>query len=336
MSKRIITIIGFFVMMFVFIGSADAAVKKVRFSIFHTPDFFLTEAYARIIDKVNEECRDEIEITLYPASQLGGYEQVFQEVMRGTIEMCGNYPTSRFSKKFDMGSMPGLSGSDEDVRRLLLKSSPFTEFMKDTYEKDCKVVYLGSFFEAYMTTAMAKDKEVVAPFTPEVNKKRVIRVVPVPVWREWFLGMGYQIATIPYAEVFSSMQTGIIDGNSGSGPEAAYKTLRDVMGSLVEFNTPFVTNDFVVNKKVWESFSPKVRNSITNAFEGEQEKVFRLGVESHAKYIKAMKDDGIKVISPTPKDVEAMTAVAKDKAWPIAYKAMGKEIFVEIENYLKK
>lgn len=334
-TKQFISVISFLLLVFVFVGTADAAVKKVRFSIFHSPDFFLTEAYQRVFEKVNKECKDEIEVTIYPASQLGGYEQVFQEVMRGTIEMCGNYPTSRFSKKFDMGSMPGITTSHEDVRRLLLKESPFTKFLKETYEKDTKVVYLGSFFEAYMTTAMAKGKEIAAPFEPGTNKKRVIRVVPVPVWREWFLGMGYQIATIPYAEVFSSMQTGIIDGNSGSGPEAAYKTLRDVMGSLIEFNTPFVTNDFVVSKRVWESFSPKVQNSIIKAFEAEQGKVFKLGLESHTKYIKAMKDAGIKIISPTPKDVDAMNKIAREKAWPVAYDAMGKEIFVEIENYLK-
>ena len=133
-TKQFISVISFLLLVFVFVGTADAAVKKVRFSIFHSPDFFLTEAYQRVFEKVNKECKDEIEVTIYPASQLGGYEQVFQEVMRGTIEMCGNYPTSRFSKKFDMGSMPGITTSHEDVRRLLLKESPFTKFLKETYE----------------------------------------------------------------------------------------------------------------------------------------------------------------------------------------------------------
>ena len=77
--------------------------------------------------------------------------------------------------------------------------------MKEIYEKDCGVVYLGSFFEAFMTTAMAKGKDVADPFNPNTNKKRIIRVVPVPAWREWFLAMGYQIATIPFAEVFSTI-----------------------------------------------------------------------------------------------------------------------------------
>jgi len=334
--RQLISITSLFLLVFVFTSTADAAARQVRLSIFHSPDFFLTEAYARIVDRVNKECKGEIEITLYPANQLGSYEQVFQEVMRGTIEMCGNYPTSRFSKKFDIASMPGLARDANDVKKLLLKDSPFTKYLKEIYEKDCGVVYLGSFFEAFMTTAMAKGKDVADPFNPNTNKKRIIRVVPVPAWREWFLAMGYQIATIPFAEVFSSMQTGIIDGNSGSGPEAAYKTLKDVMGSLIEFNTPFVTNDFVINKNVWKSFSPKVRNSITKAFEDEQNKVFVQAVESHKKYIKAIKDAGIKVVSPTPKDAEVMVKVAKEKAWPVAYKVMGKEIFIEIQNYLKK
>ncbi len=336
MKKGIIFLmLSIFLFCFMINNTVEAAPREVKMSGLYPPDYYLMQSFQRVADRITKETNGELKIVFYPAGQLGGYEQVFREVMRGTIEMQANYPTSVVNKKFDIGSMPGLARNWDDVKKLVTKGSPFEKFLEKTYD-ECGIKYIGSFLDCWMTGAIAKGKELKAPFDPNTNQGCVMRVVAIAAWRAWFRGMGYQVGFVPYAEVFSSLQTGIIDGDCGVSPESHYATLREVMGQFVDYRNVFVPSDFIINKKVWESFDKKTQDTIVRVFDEERINNFNAAKKSHVEYVQKIKEFGIKVVEPTPEESEVMFQVAKDKAWPVAYKALGKEVFKEIEDYLKK
>lgn len=229
MKKRMLLHIAFGLLLAAFTTNAPAeAARVLRFAMFFPPDYYITKGFYRMAETVKRETNGEIEIQVFPAGQLGSYEQTFQEVMRGTIDMAGNYPTTRFNKKFEVGSFPGLTKNFNEFRKLISENSPYTKFMKEVYA-ECGVVYIGSFAEAMMGCAVSKGKDIPDPFAAK-SKARVARVEPIAAKREWYVQMGFQVATVPFAEVFSSLQTGIIDCNTGSGPEMAYLTLKGHAG----------------------------------------------------------------------------------------------------------
>lgn len=335
MKKRILLslVFGLLFATFTTNGAAEAA-KVLRFAMFFPPDYYITKGFYRMAETVKKETNGEIEIKVFPAGQLGSYEQTFQEVMRGTIDMAGNYPTARFNKKFEVGSFPGLTKDFKEFKRLIAKDSPYTKVMKEAYT-ECGVVYIGSFPEAMMGCAVAKGKDIPDPFVAQ-SKGRVARVEPIAAKREWYVQMGFQVATVPFAEVFSSLQTGIIDCNTGAGPETSYLTLRDTLGSFVQYNNVVATNDFVVSKKAWDSLDQKTRGIIEKAFEAEVDKVFKDVVDSHNKYIAAMKKDGIKVIDPTEAQKDFMAKLAYEKIWPKYYSLVDKKVFDDIVAFVQK
>ena len=335
MKKRaILTVVfGFFLATFGTYNAAEAA-KVLRFAMFFPPDYYITQGFYRMADRVKAETNGELEIKVFPAGQLGSYEQTFQEVMRGTIDMAGNYPTARFNKKFEVGSFPGLVKDFDEFRKLVEKESPFTEFMEKAYD-ECDVVYVGSFPEALMGCSVAKGKDIPDPFVAK-SKGRVARVEPIAAKREWYVEMGFGVATVPFAEIFSSMQTGIVDCNTGSGPEIAYLTLRDTLGSFVQYNNVAATNDFVVSKKAWNGLTDDQKRIVEKAFEAEMDAVFKDVVDSHNKYIDAMKQDGIAVIDPTEAEKDYMAKLAYEKIWPKYYELVDKEIFENIVKYVSQ
>ncbi len=334
MKKFLLSIVlGVVLVGFAMNDRAEAA-KTLRLATIFPPDYYVTQGYYRMADRIKADTNGEIEIKIFPANQLGSYEQAFQEVMRGTIDMAGNYPTTKFNKKFEIASFPGMVKNFAEFQRLVSKNSPFSKMVKSIYE-EVGVTYVGSFPDALMGCQVAKGKDIVEPFVAK-NKARVARVVPVASYRAWYLEMGYQIATVPYAEVFSSLQTGIIDCDTGAGPEAVYQTNRDVVGSFIQYNNIAATNDFVVNKKLWASFDNKTREIIERAFEAEVSSVFRDAEGSHNKYIKEMKDYGIKVIDPTPAQRDYMAKLAREKVWPKFYNLIDKKVLDDIVSYVNK
>lgn len=316
----------------IFNQKAEAA-KTYRLSICFPPDYFVTQAYQRMADKISKDTNGEVKIKIFPANQLGNYEQAFQEVIRGTIDMSGNYVTPRFNKKFEIASFPYLVSSYSDCGKLVSKKSPFYKLMKDTYD-ETGVVYIGSFTEAINTLALTKGKEVDKPFAPG-NKGRTVRVEPTAAKREWYVAAGYQVATVPYAELFTAMQTGIVDGNTGAGTETTYTVLRDVVGSYIQYNNVVAFNDFIISKKAWHSFDKKTQEIIINAFEIEFLNNLKEAEESHEKYLKLLKDSGVKIYTPTKAENEVLAKIAYDKVWPKYYDIYGKKTFDDIIEFMK-
>lgn len=315
-----------------FLGDVAEA-KTYKLSICFPPDYFVTESFQRVADKIKSETNGDVTIKIYPANQLGNYEQAYQEVIRGTIDMAGNYVTPRFNKKFEIASFPYLVSNYDDCRRLVSKNSPFYKLMKETYE-ETGVVYIGSFVEIINALALTKGKEVSSPFTVG-NKQRTVRVEPTAAKREWYVEAGYQVATVPYAELFTAMQTGIVDGNTGAGTETTYTVLRDVVGSYIQYNNVVAINDFIISKKAWKSFDKKTQNIIIKTFEAELDNNINLAEESHNKYLKLLKDNGVKIYTPTKAENEALAKIAYDKVWPKYYTLYGKETFDAIVKHVK-
>lgn len=334
--KKIVGSFAFFVMVFmcvVIFNDAAEAAKTYRFSICFPPDYFVTQGFERVFNKIKADTNGEVQIKIYPSNQLGNYEQAYQEVMRGTIDMAGNYVTPRFNKKFEIASFPYLVSSFDDCRRLVSKNSPYYKLMKKTYE-ETGVVYLGSFVEAINGLALTKGKEITDPFKPG-NKARTVRVEPTAAKRAWYVAAGYQVATVPYAELFTAMQTGIVDGNTGAGTETTYTVLKDVVGSYVQYNNVVALNDFIISKKAWNSFDKKTQQIIINAFEAEVPKNINAAQESHEKYLKLLKDSGIKIYTPTKAEDEVLAKIAYTQVWPKYYELYGKKTFDEIVSFVK-
>ena len=320
------------VMIMSFLDVAEAA--QYRMGAHYPSGYFVNNGFRRVADRVREQTNGKVDIVLYESSSLGSYEQVFQEVMQGTVDMTTNYPTSRFNKKFELVATPSLASGYPEIKKLLKIGSPFHSYVKSIYE-ETGVVYVGSFVDSIMGAAIAKGKTVKNPYDSS-NKQMQLRTLPLTTVRKWWSAMGYQLVTVPYAEVFTSMQTGVIDGDTGSGPEGAFLAFGDVTGTYIEYPNSFCLLDFVVSKKAWDSFDAKTKDIIVKAFEAESEVVYKEAVGSYDAYIAKMKKAGIKIVSPTAKDLKFMDEVAYKNSWPETAKYTGDKVLQDIKKYLGK
>jgi hypothetical protein len=57
-----------------------------------------------------------------------------------------------------------------------------------------------------------------APGDPNVPKNMKVRVMPLAACSMTYEALGYIATPIPYAEVYSGIQTGIVDGQQGGPP----------------------------------------------------------------------------------------------------------------------
>lgn len=316
------------------VGSTAADAATYRMGSHYAAGYFVNNGFSRMNDRIREATNGEVDIRFYESSQLGDYEQVFQEVMRGTIDMQAMFPVPRFNKKFEICVTPGLASGYDELGKLWRRGSPFHKFMEEAYA-EIGVVYIGTFVDTLMVASIARGKEIASPYDNS-NKQCEMRVLPVDALRAWYRAMGYQVVTVPYTEVFTSMQTGILGGDCNSGPEGVYVTFKDVTGTIIEYPCTYVNLDFVISKKVWDSFSDETKQIIIDAFDAEWVNVFNESKGSYDKYLNMMRDEGIKIISPNAEQIAEMERLAREESWPICAKATGEAIFDEILEYMGK
>jgi TRAP-type C4-dicarboxylate transport system substrate-binding protein len=310
---------------------AEAA-RRLRMGSHYVSGYFLNEGFKRINERIKQATNGEIEIVMYENSSLGSYEQMLQEVMRGTLDMQAAWGTPRFNKQFEILATPGLAAGWEQVYKLTGPDSPFTEYLKKIYG-EIGVVYIGSLVDTISAVAIRKGKTIKSPYDSS-NKECTIRVVDFASSRAWWRAMGYQVASTQFAELFSAMQTGVVDGDMGAGMESTYLRYRDVVSALYEIPNEFWLLDLVVSKKLWDSFDDKTKQIFIDAYEAERESVYQAALASWDDYKQKLIDSGINIVSPNPDEIKFMNQVAFDYAWPEARKVLDGEVLQAIREYL--
>jgi TRAP-type C4-dicarboxylate transport system substrate-binding protein len=286
---------------------------KIRFAGQHPVDHMATAALERIKEAVAEKSDGRIEITLYPANQLGDYTQVYEEVMRGTIDMALISIPSQYDTRLEIGFIPYIAENYEAIKEVFAADSYlFNEVGK--LHSNLGVKFLGFFGEGFGGVGCSKLPEEPANFN--VDKGLLVRVPPMDVFKFGAEDLGFRTTTIPYAETYAALQTGVADGWVGGPPNLNYLWFRDVIDYFLAYNNSFESTSFVMNEELFNGLSPEDQKIIAETIKEESQNSFDLAKEDDEKYKQMLRDEGIEVIEFTNEELKAMAENARKVTWP--------------------
>ena len=73
---------------------AEAAPVVLKFAGQNPPEHFATVSMNEIAKEVAQKTNNRVQIKVFPANQLGDYSLVYEELIRGTVEMaCISFPS---------------------------------------------------------------------------------------------------------------------------------------------------------------------------------------------------------------------------------------------------
>ena len=182
----------------------------------------------RFEELVEERSGGDIQVELYPSSQLGGQSEIFEGMTLGIIEMiiAGSTHLSRLEPAFGVFDLPSLAPNeaafmeilDGDIGQSLLDKLP---------EKGIRgLAYSEVGFRHLYTNKLVDDIEDVSGL--------VVRVPGNPVYQDTLATFGADPTSMALGEVFTALQQGAIEGaenllsfykNSGHWEAAPYVAL---------------------------------------------------------------------------------------------------------------
>ena len=194
------------------LGAAPAAAKiTLKAGHINQPQSPLGLGVQKFADLVAERSGGEIEIKVFPASQLGSIDAQFENLTAGSqdimVELLEWY--SSWDKRFAVFGLPYLF-RDRDHMKAFLATDEFRQSMIGSLEEklDAKFFVDRITWDFQLDRTLLCNKPVFTPADLQGLKLRMFQSrIPVLSWET--LGAGIQI--IPWAETYTALATRTVD-----------------------------------------------------------------------------------------------------------------------------
>jgi TRAP-type C4-dicarboxylate transport system substrate-binding protein len=273
------------------------------------------EASTRIAEKTDGH----VKINVYPSSQLGDLSQAYDDIMRGSIDMGLFTIYGTHDTKVEVLYMPFLTSNFEEFKEVYgVGTDMFESFSALQAESGIKT--FGFWPSGYLGLGFADlaDTEEVFDFT--ADKQDLVRVPGMEVMVKSVEAMGFNTTVIPYSDVYTSLQTGVIDGSANGGPYANYNSFRDVLNYYVDYRVVNDVYSCIMNDEKFNSLPEEYQLAITSVIDEVLDESIDMISEQEAQALKDLEEAGIEVIIPTDEQRLAMKEYIIENVWPeIAY-----------------
>jgi len=184
-----------------------AAANKAKLSSSLTMISPMSRGLEIFKEYVEEKTNGEVEIVIYPSSQLGAERESVEQVKTGLIELavaCVG-PMTTFNKNFMLLDIPFLF--DSYYKAWMTCDSPVGQKILDS-SRDYGLVGL-----AYMTSGFRHVTNNVRPIkTVEDFKNLKIRTMEAPMHMKNFKALGCNPTPVSWTELYMTLQQGVVDG----------------------------------------------------------------------------------------------------------------------------
>jgi tripartite ATP-independent transporter DctP family solute receptor len=195
--------------------AAKPAEKQIvmRLAETHRADYPTTRGDMEFARLVNERTNGRIKIDVYHSSQLGEEKAVIEQVQFGAIDFTrvSISPLAAFAKQFDALQMPYLYRDADHMWKVL--NGPIGEEFLQSIEK---ANFVGlCWYDSGARNFYNSKREIKSPADLKGLK---IRVQQSELMMNMVAALGAIPTPMPFGEVYSALQTGVIDGAENNWP----------------------------------------------------------------------------------------------------------------------
>ena len=286
--------------------------------------------YARCVkftEDVNAACDDAFDFQIYANGSLGDFTAVNAECIEGTVEMIYGGLSPSINPLAASTIISYLCITPDDALTAFAKDSfAYNKTLELCEQENLKFLgfdFNGSCGMALRTAAPAN------PLSVGGGNGLQIRVPSDPVQRAVLTELGYIPASIDWSEVYSSLQSGVIDGFIGATALTAASQFSDVITSYYDINLMTSVNTIVVSNVLWD----KLTDDQKAAFELYGGNKLADSIEDYknatADAYSKLEAAGVNVVVPSDEEMDAIVEIAREN-WSQLKDSYGEEFYNDL------
>lgn len=265
----------------------------------------------QIIAREVEKADVGLEIQVYPGASLFKPKEQWGAMTKGQLDISAfplDYASGRHPQ-FSATLMPGLVRNHERAKRL--NDSEFMEEIKKIIE-DAGVVVIA---DAWLAGAFASTENCITE--PESIKGQVTRAAG-PAFEQMLAAAGASISSMPSSEIYTAMQTGVLDAaNTSSGSFVSYRLFEQVkcLTAPGENALWFMYEPILMSKQTWDKLNEEQKKAIMEAGQKAEEYFFEEAKKLDQKMADKFKEAGVEVVEMSKENYDAWLETAKQSSY---------------------
>ncbi|MBU1316972.1 MAG: TRAP transporter substrate-binding protein [Alphaproteobacteria bacterium] len=282
------------------------------------PDGYPTVEGVKYFGELLKERTDgRYEVEVYHSAQLGEEKDTIEQVRSGVLELnrISMAPFNGTVKESIVPALPYIFRSEEHMHKVM--DGAIGDQIKTAFEGAGLVVL--AFYDAGSRSFYNRQKPI---NSVEDMKGLKFRVIQSDIFVDMVAALGANATPMPYGEVYSSIETGVIDGAENNFP--SYDTAKhyEVAKYLSLDEHTILPEVFVMNKAAFDKLSPEDQAIFKEAAAESVAKQRELWAAKVGESRKIVEAAGVEITTPEKQGfIDAMAPVyAKHVTDPVLIK----------------
>ncbi|MFA5636036.1 MAG: TRAP transporter substrate-binding protein DctP [Anaerovoracaceae bacterium] len=273
---------------------------------------------------VEERTEGRVKIQYFGAGGLGDYNTVYEEVVRGSIDLAQITIPEAIDPRLGAPYLPYYATSYEEVKDLYAPDSFMCQELGKLTETT-NVRFLGIVLEGFIGQGYVKEPTDI--FNPEANKYVKSRSPSMVTFYQPMEDLGFGPVSIAYGEVPTAIQTNVVDGWVGGTPNMNYAWVGEMINFMYVNYIHAEATSYVMSEKTLGKLTPEDQEIVIGVFEEQSLNSFTLAEENEKVFMKKLEDDyGVEVIEFTPEQVQVYADYVRETSWPAMEELLTKEL----------
>lgn len=242
-------------------GTATAAEFTARIGHLESDQQSRHVHLQKVAELVAENSGGAVEFQLFPQGQLGGQREMTESVQLGTLEATVSPAAflGGFNSVVSILDIPFLLPADE-TKAQSLRDGAFGQSLLNSFDaKGVKAIALWPNGRKSFTSNKPLD-------SIEAFGGQKFRVMDSKILIEQFDALGASAIALPFGELYTSLQTGVVDGQENPLDTIQRMKFHEVQKYLVLSNHGAMEDVVLFNPGWWQSIGADNQAIITDAF----------------------------------------------------------------------
>lgn len=250
-------------------------------------------------------------IEVYPGQSLFKAREQWGALTRGRLDITSlplDYASGRHPE-FSATLMPGLVRNQEHAQRL--NDSEYMEMIE-------AVILDGGarvLSHAWLSGGFASSEQCIT--SPDTVSGQNIRAAG-PAFEEMLEAAGASIASMPSSEIYTAMQTGVLDAaNTSSMSFISFRLYEQVecMTQPGDFALWFMYEPILISEQVWQGLNEEQQAALMEAGEAAEQFFIEEAAAIDQEMVDVYEENGVEVVSMSEEDYNAWLDIARETSY---------------------
>lgn len=286
-----------------------AQAREFRLGILTPNGHPWNRAALRVADSLKAQTNGRLTVSVFHAGQLGNETAMLQQMQSGALDMGWIMTAELGSRVPAIAAInaPYLVNSTDKLAKLVRHPAAMKLF--DVLPRETGTVGLAWGITGMRAVFSAKEISSLADI-----RGMKLRIIPTPVFRDFYSALGAAPTPIPTPQVFDAMSNGQVDGLEADLEFSWNQRFDRVSKTILRMNALFMPVVALVSARVWQGVPNADRELIARTVRTELDRQIDELAENEPRIVEQFRAAPIAVRDANPADAEAVVAEF-DRQW---------------------